>query len=129
MTCLYCGDTENLGTEHLIPSKRGGRDIPENIFQACRRCNSSKNDRLPSEWRDDLPAAVYELEQRALRLHPEISPRRKKENIRLPKEESINIRLTTKQKAALDAAAAREGLGLSTWLLRLGLVAAQERQP
>jgi uncharacterized protein (DUF1778 family) len=55
----------------------------------------------------------------------------KKQNTRDPKEEVVNVRLTTKQKAALDAAAAREGLGLSTWLLRLGIIAAaasEERQ-
>jgi hypothetical protein len=77
MSCLYCGGDEKLGTEHLIPRTRGGRDIPENVFQACRKCNASKNARLPSEWRNDLPPKVYALERRALKLHPPITPREK----------------------------------------------------
>lgn len=51
-----------------------------------------------------------------------------KKNVRTPKEEVINVRMTTQQKATLEAVAAREGLGLSTWLLHEGLRAAQERQ-
>ncbi len=53
---------------------------------------------------------------------------RAKKKVRAPKDEVINVRLTKQQKVELDAAAAREGLGLSTWLLRLGLLlVAQER--
>jgi hypothetical protein len=37
------------------------------------------------------------------------------------KEENIHIRLTTEQKEGLTEAATRAGLGLSTWLLMLGL--------
>jgi uncharacterized protein (DUF1778 family) len=37
------------------------------------------------------------------------------------KEESIHIRLTAEQKDGLTEAATRAGLGLSTWLLMLGL--------
>lgn len=37
------------------------------------------------------------------------------------KEESIHIRLTMEQKDALTEAATKAGLGLSTWLLTLGL--------
>jgi len=54
--------------------------------------------------------------------------KRYKKNVRGPKEEVINVRMTKQQKETLDAAAANEGLGLSTWLLRLGLVASQQRQ-
>jgi hypothetical protein len=74
MSCLYCGGTEKLGIEHLVPKTRGGLNIPENIFQACRKCNASKNKRLPSEWRKDLPPKVYALERRALHLHPPVRP-------------------------------------------------------
>ncbi len=52
----------------------------------------------------------------------------KKKNIRTPKEEVVNVRCTVQQKATLEAVAAREGLGLSTWLLHVGLLAAQRRQ-
>jgi len=44
------------------------------------------------------------------------------------KEEVVNVRLTTKQKEALEAIASREGLGVSTWLLHTGLRVAEERK-
>jgi uncharacterized protein (DUF1778 family) len=47
---------------------------------------------------------------------------------KIPKEEVVNLRCTTQQKKMLESVAAREGLGLSTWLLHVGLLAAQERQ-
>lgn len=47
---------------------------------------------------------------------------------RAPKEEVINVRCTLRQKDELEKVAAREGLGLSTWLLHVGLLAAQGRQ-
>jgi uncharacterized protein (DUF1778 family) len=49
-------------------------------------------------------------------------------NVKAPKDGNINIRCTLKQKALLEDIAAREGLGVSTWLLHVGLRAAQERQ-
>lgn len=41
------------------------------------------------------------------------------------KEEIINVRCTGQQKVAIEAAAVRDGLGASTWLLQLGLRAAR----
>ncbi len=52
---------------------------------------------------------------------------KKNENTRAPKEHNINIRCTEEQKELLEAIASREGLGVSTWLLHVGLRAAQER--
>lgn len=43
----------------------------------------------------------------------------------LRKEESIRIRVTAEQKAALEEAAKRAGIGVSSWLLTLGLREAQ----
>lgn len=51
-----------------------------------------------------------------------------KKNVKLPKGEVINVRCTEKQKLALEEVASREGLGVSTWLLHVGLRVAQERQ-
>jgi len=42
------------------------------------------------------------------------------------KDSVINVRCTSKQKALLEKAAARDGLGVSTWLLRLGVIAVRE---
>jgi hypothetical protein len=39
-------------------------------------------------------------------------------------EEIVPVRMTAEQKATLIAAAERQGLGVSTWLLTLGLQAA-----
>jgi len=49
-------------------------------------------------------------------------------NVKSPKEEVINVRCTSQQKALLEAIAAREGLGVSTWLLHVGLRVVQERK-
>ena len=42
------------------------------------------------------------------------------------KENVINVRCTDQQKIAIEAAAGRDGLGASTWLLQLGLRAARD---
>jgi len=52
----------------------------------------------------------------------------KKKNTKVWKDEVINVRLTAGQKEELERVAATEGLGLSTWLLRLGLVEAQKKR-
>jgi hypothetical protein len=50
--CRYCGD--DIGpfcVDHVVPLSRGGANHPNNLVVACIPCNSSKNDRLLSEWR------------------------------------------------------------------------------
>jgi uncharacterized protein (DUF1778 family) len=44
------------------------------------------------------------------------------------KEETVRIRVTTEQKETLTEAATQAGLSLSSWLLAVGLRAAQGRQ-
>lgn len=44
------------------------------------------------------------------------------------KEAVVNVRLTAQQKATLEAVAAREGLGLSTWILQAALLKADGHQ-
>jgi len=51
-----------------------------------------------------------------------------KKATREAKGQVVNVRLTAQQKQTLNAVAAREGLGLSTWLLHVGLRAAEERE-
>lgn len=48
--CFYCGGQSD-SLDHVVPVSRGGRHEPENVVAACRRCNSSKHDRLLSEWK------------------------------------------------------------------------------
>lgn len=48
--CVFCGTSENLTTDHLIPRNRGGDDSSENLVLACRTCNSSRGNRGIFEW-------------------------------------------------------------------------------
>lgn len=125
-SCLYCGSTIQIEIDHIVPRKRGGLDIVQNRVHACRRCNVIKNDRLPSEWRSDFPDRVYELERIAVEFHPEIKPRKPKRKPAMKKSQ-LNIRCTSQQKAIIEKAAQSEGMGASTWLLRLGLVAVEAK--
>jgi 5-methylcytosine-specific restriction endonuclease McrA len=46
--CQYCGHAaENV--DHVIPRSRGGRHVWENVVAACKRCNTTKENRLPHE--------------------------------------------------------------------------------
>lgn len=55
------------------------------------------------------------------------TPEKRRKAIR--KEESIRLRCTTQQKEILEKAAERAGLGLSGWMLMIGLREAQLRAP
>lgn len=48
--CAYCGIDEKLTVDHLIPRKKGGPDVGENMVWACASCNSSKGARDVLEW-------------------------------------------------------------------------------
>jgi len=40
--CWYCGSTEHLSVDHVIPQSRNGSHGGENLISCCRTCNSSK---------------------------------------------------------------------------------------
>ena len=46
--CHWCG-AEATTCDHVIPVTRGGSDDPDNLVAACKRCNFSRQDRLPEE--------------------------------------------------------------------------------
>lgn len=48
-SCQYCGSTEELTFDHLIPRLRGGRTLWGNVVTACASCNLRKGGRLPGE--------------------------------------------------------------------------------
>jgi len=48
--CVFCGTTDDLTTEHLIPINRGGDDSADNLVLSCRTCNSSRGDKGVFEW-------------------------------------------------------------------------------
>ena len=48
--CVYCGSTENLSVDHLIPRIKGGADTVENLVCSCKSCNSSKGKKDLMTW-------------------------------------------------------------------------------
>jgi len=48
--CAYCGSTEQLSVDHIIPQERAGSHGGENLVQCCRRCNSSKGSKDLLDW-------------------------------------------------------------------------------
>lgn len=48
--CVYCGRTDSLSVDHVIPRHSGGGDSSDNLVCCCRACNSSKGDRNMMEW-------------------------------------------------------------------------------
>lgn len=52
LLCAYCRDESGpFEIDHIIPVTRGGSHALDNLCVACKPCNSSKGDRLLSEWR------------------------------------------------------------------------------
>lgn len=47
--CQYCGTTDKLTIDHVIPRSRGGGDQWENLVTACTTCNHRKGNRTPKE--------------------------------------------------------------------------------
>ncbi len=43
--CCYCGSTDNLTLDHIIPLVHGGNSRPENLQTLCLRCNRKKGSR------------------------------------------------------------------------------------
>lgn len=70
-TCEYCGTHlgyERSTKDHRLPLARGGSDAIHNLAVACRPCNSCKNAKTESEFRDHLaryPGVVGVLRVRA----------------------------------------------------------------
>lgn len=50
-TCQYCGDksTKKMTIDHVIPLSKGGKSVFENCVASCSKCNSIKDDKLPSQ--------------------------------------------------------------------------------
>lgn len=44
--CAYCGTSEHLTFDHVIPRSKGGRTTWENIVAACSPCNLRKGGKL-----------------------------------------------------------------------------------
>jgi len=55
--CAICGSKEDLCFDHWIPYARGGKLTRTNTTILCKRCNTSKKDKLPH---DIYPPEVYQ---------------------------------------------------------------------
>jgi hypothetical protein len=73
VACCYCGATEGLTADHVIPKHRGGPDTGDNLIWACRSCNSAKRATDMLAWleqRGEFPPLL--LLRRYLKLGLEI---------------------------------------------------------
>ena len=48
--CRFCGASENITADHIIPIIKGGRHSEGNLQPLCGSCNSSKNSKLQIEF-------------------------------------------------------------------------------
>lgn len=51
MPCFFCGTTENITIDHIIPISRSGNHSIGNLQPLCRSCNSKKMKKFNSEYK------------------------------------------------------------------------------
>ncbi len=51
-SCCYCGATEDLTIDHVIPLSKGGPTDASNCQTACRTCNQAKGSLSLAEFLD-----------------------------------------------------------------------------
>lgn len=44
--CVYCGSTQNLQLDHIIPFSKGGATTLENMQLLCQKCNIEKSNKI-----------------------------------------------------------------------------------
>jgi 5-methylcytosine-specific restriction endonuclease McrA len=78
--CQYCGATQHLTIDHVLPRSRGGRDTWENLVTACHDCNTRKGNKTPQEAHMPLrhepfrPSFIMFLSNFTPRLHENWRP-------------------------------------------------------
>jgi len=74
-SCVYCGATEDLTFDHVVPRSRGGKTAWDNIVTACSTCNLRKGGRMPKDAKmfparkPDRPSN-YQLQEMGRRFPP-----------------------------------------------------------
>lgn len=49
--CFSCGSMENQSLDHIIPLSKGGNHSVGNLQTLCISCNTSKHDKIFTEWK------------------------------------------------------------------------------
>lgn len=91
--CAYCGSTESLTLDHVVPLARGGSHAIENLVAACRTCNSRKGARDELEFRALLALEAF-IEGRRRRLGERRAPYRVLRSCRDPRHGRVASRDT-----------------------------------
>ena len=58
--CVYCGSSQHLTIDHIIPKSRGGKNSWSNLVTCCSPCNLKKGDRTPEEARMKMRFSPFE---------------------------------------------------------------------
>lgn len=53
--CFYCGSSDDLTLDHIVPISSGGTHCTDNLVVACRSCNGSKGSREIMDWLNTQP--------------------------------------------------------------------------
>jgi 5-methylcytosine-specific restriction endonuclease McrA len=61
--CEYCGSSDSLQWDHIIPLARRGPETIDNFVRACRSCNLRKRDQPLVEWADSEALTLSRLVQ------------------------------------------------------------------
>ena len=48
--CAYCGSTDDLTIDHIIPRSLGGSDTTKNVLCCCKQCNADKSHTEVEIW-------------------------------------------------------------------------------
>ncbi|MEM0984987.1 MAG: HNH endonuclease [Pseudomonadota bacterium] len=73
--CVYCGATNELTFDHVIPRSKGGRTTWQNIVTACSSCNLRKGGRMPAvakmvPGKKPVRPSNYQLQEMGRRFPP-----------------------------------------------------------
>jgi 5-methylcytosine-specific restriction endonuclease McrA len=82
--CAYCGsESSMLQQDHVIPVSKNGPYVLDNIVPACGSCNSSKNNKLISDWYPHQEFYKKENEDRIYQYLSNCSAEKRASNVQL----------------------------------------------
>lgn len=71
--CAYCGSSNSIVIDHVLPIKLGGLDEAANLIPACFTCNASKGARLVEKWYKSQPFFSQTKWKKICRHSPHVS--------------------------------------------------------